>query len=60
VFEKQEIGDNTLSVGGSGFGTSEHVIERLNNYICNSGLIDTDNTPKQSWNVFKKQIQMID
>jgi hypothetical protein len=60
VFEEQEIGDNTLSVGGSGFGTSEHVIERLNNYICNSGLIDTDNAPKQSWNVFKKQIQMID
>jgi len=60
VFEKQEIGDNTLSVGGSGFGTSEHVIERLNNYICNSGLIDIDNIPKQSWNVFKKQIQMID
>jgi hypothetical protein len=60
VFEEQEIGDNTLNVGGSGFGTSEHVIERLNNYICNSGLIDTDNSPKQSWNVFKKQIQMID
>ena len=60
VFEEQEIGDNTLSVGGSGFGTSEYVIERLNNYICNSGLIDTDNTPKPSWNVFKKQIQMID
>ncbi len=59
VFEEQEIGDNTLSVGGSGFGTSEYVIERLNNYICNSGLIDINNTPKQSWNVFKKQIQMI-
>ncbi len=60
VFEEQEIGDSTLSVGGSGFGTSEHVIERLNNYICNSGLIDINNTPKQSWNVFKNQIQMID
>jgi hypothetical protein len=40
-------------------GITEHVIERLNHYICNSGLIDTDNTPKQSWNVFKNQIQMI-
>ncbi len=59
VFEKQEIGDSSLSIGGSGFGTSEHVIERLNHYICNSGLIDADNTPKQSWNVFKNQIQMI-
>jgi len=60
VFGEQEIGDNTLSVGGSGFGTSEYVIERLNDYICNSGLIDINNTPKQSWNVFKNQIQMID
>jgi len=58
-FEEHEIGDDTtLSIGGSGFGTSEHVIERLNNYICNAGLIDADNIPKQSWNVFKKQIQM--
>ena len=60
VFEEQEIGDSTLSVGGSGFGTSEHVIERLNNYVCNAGLIDAQNNPKQSWNVFKKQIQMTD
>ena len=60
VFEDQEIGDSTLSVGGSGFGTSEHVIERLNNYVCNAGLIDSENNPKQSWNVFKKQIQMTD
>ena len=60
IFEEQEIGDSTLSVGGSGFGTSEHVIERLNNYVCNAGLIDSENNPKQSWNVFKKQIQMTD
>ena len=60
VIEESEIGDDTISVGGSGFGSSEHIIERLNNYICNAGLIDTENTPKQSWNVFKKQIQMID
>jgi len=60
-FEEHELGDDvTLSIGGSGFGTSEHVIERLNNYICNAGLIDTDNIPKQSWNEFKNQIQMID
>jgi len=60
IFEEQEIGDSTLSVGGSGFGTSEHVIERLKNYVCNAGLIDSENNPKQSWNVFKKQIQMTD
>ncbi len=58
VFEEQEIGDNTITVGGSGLGGSEHIIERLSNYICNTGLIGTDDSPKQSWNVFKKQIQM--
>ena len=35
VFEDQEIGEDAITVGGSGFGSSEHVIERLNNYICN-------------------------
>jgi len=58
VIEESEIGDDTISVGGSGFGSSEHVIERLNNYLCSAGLIDNNDTPKQSWNVFKKQIQM--
>jgi hypothetical protein len=58
VFEEQEIGDNTISVGGSGLGGSEHIIERLSNYICNTGLIGIDDSPKQSWNIFKKQIQM--
>ena len=58
VIEESEIGDDTLSVGGSGFGTSEHVIERLSNYLCSAGLIDSNDTPKQSWNIFKKQIQM--
>jgi len=59
AFEEQDIGDDTLTVGGSGFGSSEHVIERLSHYICNAGLIKTDGTPKPSWNEFKSQIQMI-
>jgi hypothetical protein len=58
VFEEHEIGDDTLIVGGSSFGGSEHVIERLNNYICSAGLINNDGIPKSSWNEFKKQIQM--
>jgi len=58
VFEEQEIGDDTLTVGGSGLGSSEHVIERLNQYICSAGLINSDGTPKSSWNEFKKQIEM--
>jgi hypothetical protein len=58
--EKQEIGDSgVLSVEGSGFGTSEHVIERLSNYICNAGLINDNGTPKSSWDEFKKQIHIL-
>jgi len=59
VIEEQEIGEDTLTVGGSGFGSSEHVIERLSNYICSAGLINNDGIPKSSWNEFKKQIEMI-
>jgi len=49
----------TLVVGGSGFGSSEHVIERLNNYICSAGLISSDGNPKSSWDEFKKQIKIL-
>jgi hypothetical protein len=59
VIDEQEIGDDTLTVGGSGFGSSEHVIERLSNYICSAGLINDDGISKSSWNEFKKQIEMI-
>ena len=57
--EQQEIGDERLSVGGSGFGSSEHVIERLNHYVCNAGLIEINGNPKSGWNEFKNQIEMI-
>ena len=58
VIEDQSIGDDTITVGGSGFGTSEHVIERLSNYVCNAGLINNDGTPKSGWDEFEKQIDM--
>jgi hypothetical protein len=58
IIEEQEIGDDTITVGGSGFGSSEHIIERLSNYICSAGLINNDGNPKSSWNEFKKQIDM--
>ena len=57
-FEAQDIGENKLEIGGSGFGSSEHVIERLNHYVCNAGLFDEDGNPKPGWNEFKNQIQM--
>jgi len=34
------------------------VIERLNHYICNSGLIDINGNKKPAWNEFTKQVQM--
>jgi hypothetical protein len=59
IIEEQQIGDDTFSVGGSGFGSSEHVIERLSSYICNAGLINNNGTQKSGWNEFMKQIDMI-
>jgi len=60
VNEEQNIGDNKISIGGgSGLGSSEFVIERLNHYICSSGLIDIDGNPKSSWNELKSQIELL-
>ena len=60
VIKDQEIGDQTITVGGgSSFGTSEHVIERLNQYNCNAGIVTTDQKFKSGWNEFKTQIQML-
>lgn len=58
AFEEQEVGEDTLTIGGSGFGSSEHVIERLNQYVCSAGLINSDGTPKSGWIEFKKQVEM--
>jgi hypothetical protein len=59
IVEAPIIGDNSLTVGGSSFGSSEHVAERLSHYICSAGMINNDGNPKPSWNEFKKQIEMI-
>ncbi|HUT06409.1 MAG TPA: hypothetical protein VMW74_06960 [Nitrosopumilaceae archaeon] len=58
--EQQEIGETSINVGGgSGLGSSEYVIERLNHYICNAGLVDVNGNPKSGWNEFKNQIKII-
>ena len=60
VTEQQEIGETSISVGGgSGLGSSEYVIERLNHYVCNAGLVEVNGTPKSGWNEFKNQIELI-
>ncbi len=51
-----KLGDESIAVGGSSLGTSEHVIARLGSYICNAGLINEDGTAKPAWNEFKRQI----
>jgi hypothetical protein len=51
--------EEQISIGGSsGLGSNEFVIERLNHYICNSGLIDINGNKKPAWNEFTKQVQM--
>jgi len=60
VTKEQQIGDQTLTIGGgSSMGTSEHVIERLNQYNCNTGLIDINGNYKFGWNEFQNQIKMM-
>jgi len=60
VTEQQDIGDTSISLGGgSGLGSSEFVMERLNHYICSSGMIDVRGNPKPSWNEFKTQIELV-
>ena len=56
----QNIGDQIISHTGGGMGSSDYLIERLNNYNCNAGLIDVNQNYKLGWNEFKTQIQMID
>ena len=50
--------EGQISIGDSGLGSSEFVIERLNHYICNAGLIDINGNKKPAWNEFTKQVQM--
>jgi len=60
VTEQQDIVDTSISIGGgSGLGSSEFVMERLNHYICSSGMIDVNGNPKPIWNEFKTQIELV-
>lgn len=60
VLAQENIGDEKISVGGgSGLGSSEYVIERLNHYICHAGLVDVNGNQKPGWNEFKNQVEMI-
>lgn len=48
--------------GGDSSGlvsSSEHVIERLNHYICKSGMISADGSPKPGWGEFRAQLKAV-
>lgn len=55
-----DIGSEKITLGGGSIlGTNEFVIERLDRYICNSGLVDVEGMPKPAWFEFKNQMEMI-
>ena len=51
------IDDLNKELGQVTLGGNEFVLQRVADYICNSGLIDTDGNPKVGWEEMKKQIQ---
>jgi len=52
-----EPGEKEVAVGGgSGLGSSAHVIERLSSYVCSAGLIDSEGVPKPGWSEFAAHV----
>lgn len=50
-----ELTEGAVSVGGSAeLGSSEHVAQRLGHYVCASGLLREDGSPKPAWSVFAR------
>ena len=58
TIEPESVEGSVSVGGGSGMGSSEFVIERLSNYICNAGLLDIEGNSKLGWEEFTKQVQM--
>ena len=50
---EQQFTESQITIAGD-----EYVRERLGSYICNAGLVKTDNTPKTAWGELKRQIQL--
>ena len=60
VSNNAELGERKIEIGGgSGLGSSEFVIERLDNYLCNAGLLEISGDPKPAWNEFKTQMKTL-
>ena len=59
LFDKPKgscISQDIQSVGGSGFSSNSFRLERIDEYLCNSGLIDTNQNAKPAWEQLKTNI----
>ena len=59
LFDKPKgtcLSSDILDVGGSGFLSNSFRLERIDEYLCNSGLIDKNENPKPSWTQLKTNI----
>lgn len=53
-----ELEKESISVGGSSsLGSSEFVIQRLEHYICDAGLLEVDGKPKAGWQKFTQLVE---
>ena len=59
LFDKPKgscVSQDIQSVEGSGFTSNSFRLERVDEYVCNSGLIDTNQNIKPSWTQLKTNI----
>ncbi|MDC0211770.1 hypothetical protein OAK30_04860 [Candidatus Nitrosopelagicus sp.] len=59
LFDKPKgtcVSQDIQSVEGSGFTSNSFRLERVDEYVCNSGLIDINQNGKSSWTQFKTNI----
>ena len=59
LFDKPKgscVSQEIESIGGSGFASNSFRLERVDEYVCNSGLIDTNENAKPAWMQFKSNI----
>ncbi|MDC0203179.1 hypothetical protein OAJ97_05695 [Candidatus Nitrosopelagicus sp.] len=59
LFDKPKgscVSQDIQSIDGSGFSSNSFRLERVDEYVCNSGLIDTNQNEKPSWTQLKINI----
>ena len=59
LFDKPKgscVSQEIESVGGSGFASNSFRLERVDEYVCNSGLIDINENKKPAWTQLKTNI----